>query len=844
MVFDVTQPSPPSAEASGSVVGLFSADHTWEYRVRDLSTRSVTLFPSRAQIVRDIKNIPLKNGTNQIAIIGLTPTLDEHSVKVEGTGSAVITDLTVELVPNREIFDEIYPDDSDDDKSDDLASDYDDDEEDPELKAVKDDIRQLTIEQEIAHEKRHSAESRLQILDAFGVSMATDREVDIDISVGIEAYRSEREKTFRDHLEGRSQEQEIATKLISLVKKQSRLKKQLAKASAKALAAKTKEKDKQRRKALEQKKEARRLRKERESFWPKKVYIVKVTLEVNNFTPSTSRRSSIVSEISKPTVEKEGQGTINACDLSLSYVTTYAFWSPAYDLALSTTNSSGVLCFDARLTNQTSETWDNCKIVLSTSQTETSSLGDSIPSLTPWRVRLVGKGHFSLSDDILYARDEMSQANMVKQQNNRLAQRPRWELFGVDVEPPWGARQMVNYQQPSQQPYRHPFQKSSAFAHNNNNTHSLFGAANPMSANVAPPVPPPPAEASGLFGNAPDNRGGGGFGGANTNTSAGGLFGAASTTTNTAPVPSTVDEVGASRTAPFDDFSNQRLDDQATLAEPQPDVDFEESTFEENGLTTTYDLPGLKSLPPSSNTSKQRVVRIAYSNVLFQHIVVAKHRRAAFLKTKVRNNSKLTLLKGHTSLTLDGTFLGRIPLPRSSPGETFSLNLGIDPIIKVIYPKPEVKRSSSGLFTKENCSVYSRMLTLIDTRTGTHSKAAHITVLDQIPVSEDERLKIELLKPSGLVCDGSAVKAGNHAQQTSSMNQNAWGRAEAQLKNAGEVSWDITLNPGGHAEFDLEYQCVTPSGDQAVNSETHGFGQGGKKDAEMYGVGFGGKKGT
>ena len=31
-----------------------------EFRVRELSTRSVTLFPTRAQVVRDIKNVVLK----------------------------------------------------------------------------------------------------------------------------------------------------------------------------------------------------------------------------------------------------------------------------------------------------------------------------------------------------------------------------------------------------------------------------------------------------------------------------------------------------------------------------------------------------------------------------------------------------------------------------------------------------------------------------------------------------------------------------------------------------------------------------------------------------------------
>jgi hypothetical protein len=72
--------------------------------IRDLGTRSVTLYPSRAYIVRDVNNVVLKPGVNEIEIFGLSPTIDEHSVQVDGKGAATIIDMTVELVPNHDIF--------------------------------------------------------------------------------------------------------------------------------------------------------------------------------------------------------------------------------------------------------------------------------------------------------------------------------------------------------------------------------------------------------------------------------------------------------------------------------------------------------------------------------------------------------------------------------------------------------------------------------------------------------------------------------------------------------------------------------------------------------------------
>src|SRR4051794_37220045 len=76
-------------------------------------------------------------GLNQITVVGLTPTTDEHSIKVEGTGSAIITDITVELLPNRDIFEDIYPESDDDD---DDAPEYDDDEEVEKVNKALDDV--------------------------------------------------------------------------------------------------------------------------------------------------------------------------------------------------------------------------------------------------------------------------------------------------------------------------------------------------------------------------------------------------------------------------------------------------------------------------------------------------------------------------------------------------------------------------------------------------------------------------------------------------------------------------------------------------------------------------------
>lgn len=827
--------------------------HKQEYRIRDLPTRSVTLFPTRAQVVREIKDVVLKPGANEVTVVGLTPTADEHSIKVEGTGAAIITDITVELLPNRDIFEEIYPEsDSEDEDSDKSDSDSDDqDTINKALEDVRDKIEGLIDEQKRSKEVISSAESRLKILDAYGKSLDKKRGVDIEISV--ETYRKEREKVFQDHMTGTLRERELTKEIRNLGKEQQRLESLERKEERKALKAKVKLdrakakiKEKERRRQQERQKEKARIRKERENFWPRYCYSVRITLDAAGFTdtPASSRRSSIASasDVVKVVSEKDTKASQSepeasySCDLSLSYVTSSAFWSPSYDLALSTTTSTALLCFDARLTNMTSEAWTNSKVTLSTSETTFSGLQDTIPTLVPWRVKLAGKWAGGAQNDLIDSQEERTQQGAWRAvQVAGYAQKPRAQLFGASDGQGFAKysnslpapQQAVLYQQQQQEVQK---------------------AAPPMAQQVAPGgrlfggfVPQDNQRGGGAaFGASSNANVGGGGGGlfgsaANANVGGGVLFGSAANANadenisyvpNAAPSRSLMAKSkkvaeyrkgsldGASReSASY--FASQDDDDEdgQTILEPTPELSFQESAFEETGLTATYDLPNLKTLKPSSTASKQRVARISFANVYFSHTVVAKYKPVAYLKAKLRNTSKLTLLKGQTGLTLDGTFMGRSTLPRCSAGDTFTMSLGVDPAIKVAYPKPDVKRSTTGVFTKGDNSVYTRTITLVNSR-ATAGKPVNITVLDQVPVSEDEKLRVDVLHPKGLYAGSGGVTTGIPGKE--GKDEKDWGKAAASLKKAGEVSWEVQLNAGKSVRLTLEYDVAFPTGDRVV----------------------------
>lgn len=255
-------------------------------------------------------------------------------------------------------------------------------------------------------------------------------------------------------------------------------------------------------------------------------------------------------------------------------------------------------------------------------------------------------------------------------------------------------------------------------------------------------------------------------------------------------------------------------------------------------------MPGLRTIPPSPVTRRHKIASIGLKNVQLSHVLVPKLREAAFLKVRARNTSSITLLKGPAGLTLDGSFLGNTTLPRCSAGDTFSLNLGVDPGVTVAYQKLAVRRSETGLFQKEGSCVSRRAVVVTNAKGNAHVLEG--VMLDQVPVSEDEKLRVQVLQLRGLRNEGDTVASGTMVVAEAEAEAEAvgkstsvratgpgdgarggpaaqgnegekWGKAVAVLKKGGEVCWNLKLNPGYGVRLALEYEAKFPGSEKVVS---------------------------
>jgi hypothetical protein len=294
-----------------------------------------------------------------------------------------------------------------------------------------------------------------------------------------------------------------------------------------------------------------------------------------------------------------------------------------------------------------------------------------------------------------------------------------------------------------------------------------------------------------------------------------------------------------------------------------------------NRFTTTYELPTARTIPSSPLVRRHVIAEIPLPSLIFTHIVIPKLKAAAFLKAKVTNTSNVPLLPGQAGMTLDGSFMGNLAFPRCSPSETVVLELGVDQAVKVEYERPTVKHGTQGmiLMGKEEVGAFKRTMRITNSKSSTVS----LVVLDQIPVPEDERLKVNITAPRGLKDIDDVVKSGvgvdgkahgkgpkkqivaavaspnkldnipetgsiknksfNFNRRDSTLSSGSkpsesstpipapaatlpeaksgsgWGTAKASLKKNGEIRWDVDLNKGGCVALALEWECRMPSGE-------------------------------
>ena len=207
-----------------------------------------------------------------------------------------------------------------------------------------------------------------------------------------------------------------------------------------------------------------------------------------------------------------------------------------------------------------------------------------------------------------------------------------------------------------------------------------------------------------------------------------------------------------------------------TASVPVPVVQQEKTTTFELEVKTPYTI---------LTDNKSYTVDMAYYDVpaVYQYYAVPKIEKEAFLQARIANWESYNLLEGEATIYFENTFVGKTLLDVRNATDTLTLSLGRDK--KVMITREKIKELSTRQFIGSKQEEIRAWKTVIR---NTKSQPINLVVLDQVPVSTNSEIEVNVQQSSG-------VKPS---------------------VDTGELKWEFTLQPGEKKELELLYSVRYP----------------------------------
>lgn len=224
----------------------------------------------------------------------------------------------------------------------------------------------------------------------------------------------------------------------------------------------------------------------------------------------------------------------------------------------------------------------------------------------------------------------------------------------------------------------------------------------------------------------------------------------------------------------------QRADDPG--GEEAVDLEVVQASVQEGLLSTSFTAPRRESVDGSGQARKISLARFPLKAEVV-YTAAPRVEAAAFLTAKAVNETPFPLLAGQAGVYVGDEFAGRSPLPFTPPGGEIELAFGADERVEIDRKVLERRRESSGVVSKEEVYRYR-------VRIGVKNRYAApigVRLLDLVPVSRDEKIKVEILP-------GTTAATREDPERP------------------GVRTWELALAPREEKVVELRYEVRYPRG--------------------------------
>lgn len=166
-----------------------------------------------------------------------------------------------------------------------------------------------------------------------------------------------------------------------------------------------------------------------------------------------------------------------------------------------------------------------------------------------------------------------------------------------------------------------------------------------------------------------------------------------------------------------------------------------QAAVEVGGFQVTFRIPGRVSLGANAGAKSLRVSTATIAPALAVRSVPVRD-PTAFLEASFVQSEDAPLLPGRVAIYRDGVFVGRAQMAAAGKDETVRLGFGADDKVKIERTVVRRNEGSAGLIVTTSKTDERAFKTTV--RNG-HDFPIRIAVEDQLPVSENEEIQVEML---------------------------------------------------------------------------------------------------
>jgi len=169
-------------------------------------------------------------------------------------------------------------------------------------------------------------------------------------------------------------------------------------------------------------------------------------------------------------------------------------------------------------------------------------------------------------------------------------------------------------------------------------------------------------------------------------------------------------------------------------------ADEQQASAEVDSFHVTFKIPGRVSLGANEGAKSLRIATASFApDLAIRSVPVVDP--TAFLEASFNESEDAPLLPGQVAIYRDGVYVGRGRMPAASKDETVRLGFGADDKVKIERSVVRRNEGSAGLIVTSKTDERSFKTSV---RNG-HDFPIRVVVQDQLPVSENEDIQVEML---------------------------------------------------------------------------------------------------